>query len=232
LLVVDAMTGQDAVNVAESFSEKIGIDGVVITKMDGDTRGGAALSVRKVTGKPIKFVGMGEKVDDLEPFYPDRMANRILGMGDILSLVDKAQQAFDEEEAAALEKKIRKNEFDLNDFLQQMQQVKKMGPIQNILGMLPGMGKMKLDEADINEKALAHVEAIVQSMTTKERMNPSLLNASRKRRISAGSGRSVQEVNRVLKQFEDMKKMMKQFTDMGKSGKKRGKMPTGGFPFM
>ncbi|MDR2168256.1 MAG: signal recognition particle protein [Clostridiales bacterium] len=232
LLVVDAMTGQDAVTVAENFNEKIGIDGIVITKLDGDTRGGGALSVRKVTGKPIKFVGMGEKVDDLEPFFPDRMAGRILGMGDVLSLVDKAKQAFDEEEAIALERKIRKNEFDLNDFLAQMQQVKKMGPLKNILGMIPGVNNLKIDEGDINERALSHVEAIVQSMTAKERANPGILNASRRRRIAEGSGRTIQEVNRVLKQFDEMKKMMKQFTDMGKSGKKRGKMPMAGFPFM
>ncbi|MCL2753341.1 MAG: signal recognition particle protein [Defluviitaleaceae bacterium] len=232
LLVVDAMTGQDAVNVAESFSEKIGIDGVIITKLDGDTRGGAALSVRKVTGKPIKYVGMGEKVENLEPFHPDRMASRILGMGDVLSLIDKAQEAFDAEQAAELERKIRKNEFDLNDFLEQMQQVKKMGPLQNLLGMMPGMGKMKINAEDINEKALGHVEAIVKSMTPKERANPALLNGSRRKRIAAGSGRDVQEVNRMLKQFEEMKKMMAQFTNMGKSGKRRGKMPMGGgFPF-
>jgi signal recognition particle subunit SRP54 len=231
LLVVDAMTGQDAVNVAESFSEKIGIDGVIITKLDGDTRGGAALSVRKVTGKPIKYVGLGEKVEDLEPFFPDRMAGRILGMGDVLSLIDKAQETFDMEEAAALEKKFRKNEFDLNDFLTQMQQVKKMGPLKNILGMMPGMSNMKIDDAQINEKALSHVEAIISSMTLKERANPAVLNGSRRRRIANGSGRSVQEVNRMLKQFEEMKKMMKMMTDMGKSGKKRGKMPFGGFPF-
>ncbi|MCL2620456.1 MAG: signal recognition particle protein [Defluviitaleaceae bacterium] len=230
LLVIDAMTGQDAVNVAQSFSEKIGIDGVVITKLDGDTRGGAALSVRKVTGKPIKYVGLGEKVEDLEPFHPDRMAGRILGMGDVLTLIDKAQANFDMEEAAELEKKFRKNEFDLNDFLTQMQQVKKMGPLKNILGMLPGMGNMKINEDDINEDALKHVEAIVYSMTMKERSNPSIINGSRRRRIANGSGRSVQEVNRMLKQFEEMKKMMKMMTDAGKSGKKRGKMP-GGFPF-
>ena len=230
LLVIDAMTGQDAVNVAQSFSQKIGIDGVVITKLDGDTRGGAALSVRKVTGKPIKYVGLGEKVEDLEPFHPDRMAGRILGMGDVLTLIDKAQANFDMEEAAELEKKFRKNEFDLNDFLTQMQQVKKMGPLKNILGMLPGMGNMKINEDDINEDALKHVEAIVYSMTMKERSNPSIINGSRRRRIANGSGRSVQEVNRMLKQFEEMKKMMKMMTDAGKSGKKRGKMP-GGFPF-
>jgi len=232
LLVVDAMTGQDAVNVAENFSEKVGIDGIVITKLDGDTRGGAALSVRKITGKPIKFVGMGEKVDDLEPFHPDRMASRILGMGDVLTIIDKAQQAFDEDEALELERKLRKNEFTLDDFLTQMQQVKKMGPLKNILGMLPGAGDLKIDENDIDEKAMGHVEAIIQSMTPKERGNPGLLNASRKRRIAAGSGRNIQEVNRLLKQFEEMKKMMKQFTDMGKSGKKRGKQVFGGLPFM
>ena len=229
---MDAMTGQDAVNVAENFSEKIGIDGIVITKLDGDTRGGAALSVRKITGKPIKYVGMGEKVDDLEPFHPDRMASRILGMGDVMTIIDKAQQAFDEDEAKALEQKLRKNEFDLDDFLNQMQQVKKMGPIKNILGMLPGAANMKIDENDINEKAMGHVEAIIQSMTPTERANPNLLNASRKRRIATGSGRSIQEINRLLKQFEEMKKMMKQLTDMGKPGKKRGKQMFGGLPFM
>ncbi|MDR2183043.1 MAG: signal recognition particle protein [Clostridiales bacterium] len=232
LLVVDAMTGQDAVNVAESFSEKIGIDGIVITKLDGDTRGGAALSVRRITGKPVKYVGMGEKVDDLEPFYPDRMASRILGMGDVLTIIDKAQQAFDEDEALELERKIRKNEFTLDDFLAQMQQVKKMGPLKNILGMLPGTGGMKIDENDIDERAMGHVEAIIQSMTPKERENPTLLNASRKRRIAAGSGRNIQEINRLLKQFEEMKKMMRQLTGMGKSGKKRGKQAFGGLPFM
>jgi len=232
LLVVDAMTGQDAVNVAESFSEKIGIDGVVITKLDGDTRGGAALSVRKITGKPIKFVGMGEKVDDLEPFHPDRMASRILGMGDIMTIIDKAQQAINEEEAMELEKKLRNNDFNLDDFLNQMQQMKKMGPLKNILGMIPGMNNMKLDEADINEKAIGHVEAIIQSMTPKERSSPGILNGSRKKRIALGSGRSIQEVNRLLKQFEEMKKMMKQFSDMGKPGKKRGKTPFSGMPFM
>ena len=232
LLVVDAMTGQDAVNVAENFSEKVGIDGVVITKLDGDTRGGAALSVRKITGKPIKFVGMGEKVDELEPFYPDRMASRILGMGDIMTIIDKAQQAISEEDALNLEKKLRKNEFDLEDFLQQMQQVKKMGPLKNILGMIPGLNNMNMDENSINEKALGHVEAIIQSMTPKERANPAILNGSRKKRVAEGCGRTVQEVNKLLKQFEDMKKMMKQFTDIGKPGKKRGKMNFPGMPFM
>jgi len=227
LLVVDAMTGQDAVNVAQNFNEKIGVDGIVITKLDGDTRGGAALSVRKITGKPIKFVGMGEKIDDLEAFFPDRMASRILGMGDMLSLIEKAQQSFDEDEVARLEQKMRKNEFDLEDFLTQMQQMKKMGPLKNIISMIPGVGNMNIDESQINEAAMGHVEAIIFSMTQKERRNPALLNGSRKRRIAAGSGRSVQEVNRLLKQFEDMKKMMSQFSNMGKS-KKRGGFK---FPF-
>ncbi|MCL2396597.1 MAG: signal recognition particle protein [Defluviitaleaceae bacterium] len=232
LLVVDAMTGQDAVNVAENFNEKIGIDGIVITKLDGDTRGGAALSVRKITGKPIKFVGMGEKVDDLEPFHPDRMAGRILGMGDIMTIIDKAQQNIDAEEAMALERKLRKNEFDLDDFLQQMQQVRKMGPLKNILGMIPGAGNINIDDDMVNEKTMGHVEAIIQSMTPKERSNPAILSGPRKRRIALGSGRSIQEVNRLLKQFDEMKKMMKQFSDMGKSGKKRGKMPFPNMPFM
>ena len=232
LLVADAMTGQDAVNVAENFNEKIGIDGIVITKLDGDTRGGAALSVRKITGKPIKFVGMGEKVDDLEPFHPDRMAGRILGMGDIMTIIDKAQQNIDAEEAMALERKLRKNEFDLDDFLQQMQQVRKMGPLKNILGMIPGAGNINIDDDMVNEKTMGHVEAIIQSMTPKERSNPAILSGPRKRRIALGSGRSIQEVNRLLKQFDEMKKMMKQFSDMGKSGKKRGKMPFPNMPFM
>lgn len=219
LLVVDAMTGQDAVNVAQSFSDKIGIDGLVITKLDGDTRGGAALSVRKITGKPVKFVGMGEKIEDLEAFFPDRMASRILGMGDVLSLIEKAQESFDESEALALEKKLRKNEFNLQDFLTQMQQIKKMGPIQNILGMIPGMSGANINAASIDEKALTHVEAIISSMTPKERQNPDILNGPRKKRIANGSGRNIQEVNRLLKQFEDMKKMMKQFSGGGKKGK-------------
>ena len=224
LLVVDAMTGQDAVNVAESFNRIVGVDGVIITKMDSDTRGGAALSVRKVTGKPIKFVGMGEKLDELESFYPDRIASRILGMGDVLSLIEKAQTAFDEQEAIDLERKLRKNEFNLEDYLQQMQQIKKMGPIKNILGMLPGMGNMNLNDVEIDEKNLAHIEAIIKSMTMKERQNPDILNGSRKKRIADGSGRTIQEVNRLLKTFEEMKKMMKQFT--GGKGKNRfGKMP-------
>jgi len=219
LLVVDAMTGQDAVNVAEGFNARIGIDGVILTKLDSDARGGAALSVRKITGKPIKFAGMGEKIDDLEPFYPDRMASRILGMGDVLSLIEKAQSAIDEEEAAKLEKKLRKAEFDLEDFLQQMQQMKKMGPLKNILGMLPGIRKMKLDDASIDEKALSHVEAIIRSMTPQERRNPDILNGSRKKRVAAGSGRTIQEVNQLVKRFDEMKKLMKQFAG-GAKGKK------------
>ena len=225
LLVVDAMTGQDAVNVAQSFSDQIGIDGIVISKLDSDTRGGAALSVRKITGKPIKYVGMGEKLEDLEPFHPERMASRILGMGDVLSLIEKAQETFDENQARELEKKMRKNEFNLDDFMKQMQQIKKMGPLKNILGMLPGMNQANLDDAVINEKAMVHVEAIIQSMTPKERQDPNILNGPRKKRIANGSGRSVQEVNRLLKQFEDMKKMMKQMTDMSKGKKGMPKMP-------
>jgi len=225
LLVVDAMTGQDAVNVAENFNGKIGIDGVVISKLDGDTRGGVALSVRQVTGKPIKYVGMGEKIEDLEPFHPDRMASRILGMGDVMSLIEKAQQTFNEQEAIELEKKMRKNEFDLNDFLSQIGQIKKMGPLKNILGMIPGLGGAKLNEAEIDEKAMVHVEAIIQSMTPKERRDPSILNGSRKKRIANGCGRTVPEINRLLKQFEDMKKMMKQFAGGGFGKKGKMKLP-------
>ncbi|NLJ88153.1 MAG: signal recognition particle protein [Epulopiscium sp.] len=225
LLVVDAMTGQDAVNVAASFNEKLGIDGVVLTKLDGDTRGGAALSVRAVTQKPIKYVGLGEKLEDLQPFYPDRMASRILGMGDVLSLIEKAQESFDEKKAQELEKKIRKMEFDFEDFLEQMQQIKKMGPINQLLGMIPGMNMQKLGDVEVNEKELAHVEAIIQSMTIEERRNPDIINASRKRRIAAGSGRDLQEVNRLIKQFEQMKKMMKQLTGMAKGKKGKFKLP-------
>jgi signal recognition particle subunit SRP54 len=221
-LVIDAMTGQDAVNVAEGFNGQLGIDGIVITKLDGDTRGGAALSVRAVTGKPIKYVGMGEKLEDFEPFYPDRMASRILGMGDVLSLIEKAQEAFDESEARELEQKMRKQEFNLEDFYSQLQQIKKMGPMKNLLGMIPGLSQqINLDDADLDEKAMVHVEAIIQSMTLQERKNPTILNGSRKKRIANGSGRTIQEVNSLLKRFEEMKKMMKQMTDMqrGKKGK-------------
>lgn len=221
LLVVDAMTGQDAVNVAEVFNERLGVDGIIITKLDGDTRGGCALSVRAVTGKPIKYVGMGEKLEDLEPFHPDRMASRILGMGDVLSLIEKAQQAYDENQAAELEKKLKTQDFNFEDFLSQMQQVKKMGPLKDLMGMLPGMNRVNLDGVEIDDKAIAHIEAIIQSMTVKERRNPEILNGSRKKRIAKGSGRSIQEINKLIKQFEEMKKMMKMMTDMtrGKKGK-------------
>lgn len=225
LLVVDAMTGQDAVNVAEVFNEKLGVDGIIITKLDGDTRGGSALSVRAVTGKPIKFVGMGEKLEDLEPFYPDRMASRILGMGDVLSLIEKAQQAFDESQVQELEKKMRTQDFNLEDFLSQMQQVKKMGPLKDLISMVPGMNQVNLDDVNVDDKAMAHIEAIIQSMTTAERRNPDILNGSRKKRIARGSGRTIQEINKLLKQFEEMKKMMKMMTDMTKGKKGKMKLP-------
>lgn len=212
LLVVDSMTGQDAVNVAGTFNEKLGVDGIILTKLDGDTRGGAALSTRAVTGKPIKFVGMGEKLNDLEPFYPDRMASRILGMGDVLSLIEKAQTAFDEKQAIELEKKMRTATFTLEDFLDQMQQIKKMGPLNQILGMLPGVDAKALKGINLDDKQFARTVAIIQSMTRQERSNPAILNASRRVRIARGSGTTVTDVNRLLKQFEDMKKMMKQFS--------------------
>lgn len=205
LLVVDAMTGQDAVNVAGSFNEKLGIDGIVLTKLDGDTRGGAALSTRAVTGKPIKLVGLGEKLNDLETFYPDRMASRILGMGDVLSLIEKAQAAFDEKKALEMEKKMRTATFTLDDFLEQMQQIKKMGPLNQVLAMIPGMNSKALKGIDVDEKQFARIGAIIQSMTIQERNNPNILNASRRQRIAKGSGTTVTEVNRLLKQFEDMK---------------------------
>ncbi len=226
LLVVDAMTGQDAVTVAESFDSQLGVDGIILTKLDGDARGGAALSVRSVTNKPIKYIGMGEKMEDLEPFYPDRMASRILGMGDVLSLIDKVQQNIDEKEALEMQKKMVSNEFTLEDFLSQMQQIKKMGPLKDLMGMLPGMGKFNLDEALKGvdpAKEMARTEAIIQSMTKEERRNPSILNGPRKKRIANGSGRSIAEVNRLLKQFEEMKKMMKQMNNMQKG--KKGKLP-------
>lgn len=226
ILVVDAMTGQDAVNVAQTFNDRIGIGGVLLTKLDGDTRGGAALSIRAVTGKPILYIGTGEKLDDLEQFYPDRMASRILGMGDILTLIDKAQAEIDEEKAKELEKKIRKAEFDFNDFLEQMNQMKKMGGLTSILSMLPGMGIPK--DLDIPEDATKGVEAIIYSMTMEERTNPDILNPSRKKRIAKGAGVDIAEVNRVVKQFDQARKMMKQMSGM-MSGKKRGKfkMPFG-----
>ncbi|MGX4598842.1 signal recognition particle protein [Faecalimicrobium sp. JNUCC 81] len=231
LLVVDSMTGQDAVNVAESFNEALGVDGVILTKLDGDTRGGAALSIRAVTQKPIKFIGMGEKLDDLEPFHPDRMASRILGMGDILSLIEKAQENMDLDKARELEQKIKKQDLDFEDFLQQMEQIQNMGPLDKILGMMPGMGNIKdqLGDVDLNGKEMKRTKAIVQSMTVEERRNPSILNASRKKRIARGSGCSVQDVNRLIKQFNEMKKMMKMFTGSQKSMKKRGGFA--GLPF-
>ncbi len=226
-LVVDAMTGQDAVNVAKSFDDALGITGVVLTKLDGDTRGGAALSIRSVTEKPIKFVGLGEKMDALEPFHPERMAQRILGMGDVLSLIEKAQSNIDEEKAKELENKMRTASFTFDDFLDQLGQVKQMGPLDELIKMMPGANKMKgLDNLKIDDKQLAHVEAIIQSMTKAEKTQPEIINANRKKRIAAGSGRPVQEVNRLLKQFEDMKKMMKQMTNMQKGkGKKGFKLP-------
>lgn len=219
LLVIDSMTGQDAVNAAKAFNEALGIDGVILTKLDSDTRGGAALSVRAVTGKPIKFVGMGEKVDELEPFYPDRMASRILGMGDMLTLIEKAQSDYDEKTAEKLASKMKENSFDLNDLLDQMRQLKKMGSLQSLLSMLPGVaGKIK--EEDIDEKRLVKTEAMILSMTEAERRKPSLLNGSRKRRIAAGSGTRVEDINVLLRQFEQMQKMMKQFSGKGKRRRK------------
>ncbi|OCA89652.1 MULTISPECIES: signal recognition particle protein [unclassified Bacillus (in: firmicutes)] len=222
-LVVDAMTGQDAVNVAKSFNDQLEITGVILTKLDGDTRGGAALSIRSVAEKPIKFVGMGEKMDALEPFHPERMASRILGMGDVLTLIEKAQTDVDEEKARELEKKMRTNSFTFDDFLEQLAQVKKMGPLDDILKMLPGANKIKgMNNLSIDDKQIAHVEAIIQSMTKKEKDQPEIINASRRKRIAKGSGRPIQEVNRLLKQFEDMKKLMKQMTGMQQKGKKKG----------
>lgn len=230
LLVVDAMTGQDAVNVAQQFNEALSLDGVIMTKMDGDARGGAALSVKAVTGKPIKFIGTSEKMDGIEPFYPDRMASRILGMGDVLSLIEKAQETFDEEQAMAMERKFRENKFDLNDYLNQLRQMRKMGPLDQVLGMIPGLGNMsKLKDAKIDEKELARVEAILCSMTNDERHDPTILNGSRRRRIAGGSGTSVQEVNRLINQFNDMKKMIRAMTGAEESGKRRKRMPN--FPF-
>lgn len=217
LLVVDALTGQDAVNAAEGFNEKLGIDGIIMTKMDGDSRGGAALSAKKVTGKPVKFVGMGEKFDALEPFYPDRMAGRILGMGDMLSFIEKAQESYDDEQAAKLEKKIRKNEFTLEDYLEQMGQMQKMGGLGKMIEMIPGLGNKKVSDEEIEkgEKELKQMEAIIYSMTLAERKDPKILNASRRRRIAAGSGQPVSKINSLIKKYEDTKKLMKQFTNPG-----------------
>ena len=229
ILVVDAMTGQDAVNVAESFNQKVGIDGVILTKMDGDTRGGAALSIKAISGKPILYVGMGEKLSDLEQFYPDRMASRILGMGDVMSLIEKAQQNIDEDKAREMEQKIKKATFGFDDYLESMNQMKNMGGISSVLNMLPGLGNKAKDiEGMIDEKDMARKEAIILSMTPKERANPDLLNPSRKKRIAQGAGVDIAEVNRMVKQFDQTRKMMKQIPGMlgGKSGKRGGfKLP-------
>lgn len=227
LLVVDSMTGQDAVNVAESFNDKLDITGVILTKLDGDTRGGAALSVRFVTGKPIKFAGVGEKLTDIEVFHPDRMASRILGMGDVLSLIEKAQEAIDEKKALELSKKMMKQEFTFDDFLDQMQQVKKMGSLNDIMAMIPGIDKSKINDIKVDEKEMAHVEAIIKSMTREERRNPALLkNGSRRKRIALGSGTRIQDVNKLIKQFEEGQKMMKQLSGMMKKpGKGKFRLP-------
>ncbi|MBD8003992.1 signal recognition particle protein [Bacillus norwichensis] len=228
-LVVDAMTGQDAVNVAENFNEQLDITGVILTKLDGDTRGGAALSIRSVAQKPIKFVGMGEKMDALEAFHPERMASRILGMGDVLTLIEKAQASVDEEKAKEMEHKFRTASFTFDDFLDQLGQVKNMGPLDELIKMMPGANKMKgLDNIQVDEKQIGHVEAIIRSMTKEEKENPDIINAGRRRRIARGSGRTIQEVNRLLKQFEEMKKMLKQMSGMQQKGKKKGFK----FPFM
>lgn len=227
LLVVDAMTGQDAVNVAKSFHEKLGLTGVILTKLDGDTRGGAALSVREVTGQPIKFSGTGEKLTDIEVFHPDRMASRILGMGDMLSLIEKAEQAFDEKKALELTNKIRKDEFTLDDFLEQFEQVRNMGSLEELVGMIPGLKADKLKDAQVDTKAIGRMEAIIKSMTPAERAKPDMLNASRKRRVANGSGTTVQEVNRLLNQFESTRQMMRKLT--GGRIKKKGKKGFFGF---
>lgn len=227
LLVVDSMTGQDAVNVAESFNEQLEITGVILTKLDGDTRGGAALSVRAVTGKPIKYAGMGEKLSDLEIFYPERMASRILGMGDVLTLIDKVQETVDEQEAKELEAKLLKSRFTLEDFLSQLKQMKKMGPLSQLVGMLPGMNKEMLKNVNVDDRQFARTEAIILSMTIEERRNPSIINASRKIRIAEGSGTRVQDVNALLKQFDMMQKMIKQF--MGNKGLKKKMKMMGNF---
>ena len=233
ILVVDAMTGQDAVNVAQTFDEKVGIDGVVLTKLDGDTRGGAALSIRAVTGKPILYAGMGEKLSDLEQFYPDRMASRILGMGDVLTMIEKAQENIDEEKAKEMEQKMRKNQFDFEMYLDSMTQMKRMGGLSTMMGMMPGlgMGKMPDVDTDVAEKQMARTEAIIYSMTLEERRNPKLMNPSRKRRIAAGAGVDIAEVNRLVKQFEQMQKMMKKMPGLmgGKRGRRGGFGGLGGF---
>jgi signal recognition particle subunit SRP54 len=223
LLLLDAMTGQDAVKVAETFNQHLDISGVILTKVDGDARGGAALSIRNVVDKPIKFLSVGEKMDQLESFHPDRMASRILGMGDVLSMIEKAQDAFDEKQALEMQKKLKSKDFTLEDFLTQLQQVKKMGSLEDIIGMIPGLGgNKKIKDMKFDDKELVYTEAIIQSMTRKERINPSIINGSRRKRIAAGSGTSVQKVNQLLKQYDNMKKMMKQFNAMEKKGKKFG----------
>ena len=241
LLVIDSMVGQDAVNVAKTFDENLGIDGVILTKLDGDTRGGAALSVKAVTGKPIKFVGTGEKLEDLEPFHPDRMASRILGMGDVLTLIEKAQTQMDEKEALEMAQKMKANSFDMNDLLSQMKQMQKMGPLGQLINMFPGLsGKVSDDDVAAGEKQLKRIESMIYSMTPAERAKPSIINPSRKRRIAAGSGTKVEDVNRLLKQFEQMQKMMKQLGGLtGGKGKRRKMMAQlsqmtggGGFPMM
>jgi len=233
LFVVDSMTGQDAVNTAKAFDERINFDGVVLTKLDGDTRGGAALSIKSVVNKPIKFIGTGEKMEALDVFYPSRMADRILGMGDVVSLVERAQEQFDEEEARKLQKKIQKNQFDFNDFLGQLQQVKKMGNVKDLMGMMPGMGKAMKD-ADIKDDAFKHIEAIIQSMTPKERANPHIINGQRKLRLAKGSGRDMKEVNKLMKQFGDTKKMMKMMSNPRKMKQMMSQMKGmgGGMPGM
>ncbi len=222
LLLLDAMTGQDAVKVAETFNQYLDITGVILTKVDGDARGGAALSIRNVVDRPIKFLSVGEKMDQLETFHPDRMASRILGMGDVLSIIEKAQNAFDEKQALELQKKLKTQDFNLEDFLTQLQQMKNMGPLDELLEMVPGLGgNKKLKGLKVDEKELVYTEAIIQSMTKKERLNPSIINGSRRKRIAAGSGTSVQKVNQLLKQYDEMRKMMKKFSAMG-MGKKKG----------
>ncbi|MTI67451.1 MAG: signal recognition particle protein [Firmicutes bacterium] len=228
LLVVDAMTGQDAVNVAKTFNNELEINGVVLTKLDGDARGGAALSIRSVTEKPIKFVGMGEKMNELEAFHPDRMASRILGMGDVLSLIEKAQANIDEKKAKELEKKLRTSQFTFDDFLDQLEQMKNMGPLNQILEMIPGVNSKQLKNLNVDDKDLVHIEAIIKSMTKKERNDPSIIKGSRRKRIAEGSGTSIQEVNKLLKQFKETRKMIKKFSGMEKSMKGKGKM---NFPF-
>ena len=225
LLVVDSMTGQDAVTVADTFNKALPVTGIILTKLDSDTRGGAAISVKQVTGKPIKFSGTGEKLDDIEPFHPGRMASRILGMGDVLTLIEKAQETVDEKEAEKLAKKMAQNAFDMNDLLEQMQQIKKMGSVRSIVSMLPGAAKISDENIEQGDKQLKVIEAMIQSMTKRERENPSIINPSRKRRIAAGSGTRVEDVNRLLRQFEQMKQMMKKMGAFGKKGKRRMKLP-------